>query len=641
MKLRALSLALVAGIGLSLAGCGTAQPPEEAMLERTFRDTWRSMVAMTGDQALISDNLCMTGGTETLSGYTSPTNIGALIWSTLAARDHGLISAADARTRLTRTLTTLQGMERHHGFFLNWYKPADASPLTVWPTDGNAVAPFLSTVDNAWLAVGLTMLKNAEPSLKAGAEALLGGMDWSFFYDASRGHLYGGYTVGTAQNTSPETKVTLSGTGAELTDVQQAETLTLEIYVPEGAATAPNRFFLGLADTTAGFNWVDGTLTQQTLSPGWNTVSWTVPAAWKSLDAAKTYTLYVSFFHEGTGGKTPLQSAFNLGAATLTSGGNSQPFGLWSAATAASFGNDNTGTVVSRDAGRTTPSGAPSFQLAPVSAGRYTDFAYGALNTEPRIASYLGLARGQLPKEHYFKLLRTFPPEWEQEQTPTGETRTYEGVNVYEGAYAYGGVKVVPSWGGSMFEALMVPLFVPEAAWAPNSWGKNHPNYVQAQIYHGLNDARYGYWGFSPSNKPEGGYSEYGVDAIGIRVDGYSSNNDKTLWDPANPPPASAYTNGVVTPHASFLALEFAPEAALENLRRLEQNFQVYGKYGYFDSVNVQTGQVSECVLALDQGMIMAALAHRLLGERWRSTLADDLRPVVQPLIGQEVFSLP
>ena len=44
-------------------------------------------------------------------------------------------------------------------------------------------------------------------------------------------------------------------------------------------------------------------------------------------------------------------------------------------------------------------------------------------------------------------------------------------VKVFEGTYDYRGVRIVPSWGGSMFEALMVPLFVPEDAWAPRSWG--------------------------------------------------------------------------------------------------------------------------------------------------------------------------
>ena len=41
-------------------------------------------------------------------------------------------------------------------------------------------------------------------------------------------------------------------------------------------------------------------------------------------------------------------------------------------------------------------------------------------------------------------------------------------------------MNIVPTWGGSMFEALMVPLLVPEEQWARHSWGINHPLYVGA-----------------------------------------------------------------------------------------------------------------------------------------------------------------
>ena len=94
--------------------------------------------------------------------------------------------------------------------------------------------------------------------------------------------------------------------------------------------------------------------------------------------------------------------------------------------------------------------------------------------------------------------------------------QTYDGIPVFEGALPYRDMNVVPTWGGSMFEALMVPLFVPEEKWGPQSWGVNHPLYVRGQIEHGMDEAGYGYWGFSPSNNPYGGYREYGVDQLGM-----------------------------------------------------------------------------------------------------------------------------
>jgi Protein of unknown function (DUF3131) len=159
---------------------------------------------------------------------------------------------------------------------------------------------------------------------------------------------------------------------------------------------------------------------------------------------------------------------------------------------------------------------------------------YDTVVSESRIASYIGIAKGELPPKEYYGTWRSFPDtcDWSwQETRPIGVNRTYFGVNVFEGAYPYNGTRVTPSWGGSMFEALMPALFVPEERWAPRSWGINHPLTVKAQIYHGLHEARYGYWGFSPSNTPEGGYAAYGVDAIGMDPNGNPSNEDRTLVD--------------------------------------------------------------------------------------------------------------
>ena len=279
---------------------------------------------------------------------------------------------------------------------------------------------------------------------------------------------------------------------------------------------------------------------------------------------------------------------------------------------------------------------------------------YDTAVSESRIVDYIGISRGQLPPKTYFQRWRTFPDgcDWGwQETRPVGVTRTYYGVDVFEGAYPYRGSLVVPSWGGSMFEALMVDLFVPESDWAPRSWRVNHPLTVRAQMLHGLLDAGYGYWGFSPANVPEGGYSVYGVDAVGLDPNGNPSNEDRTLVDhgypgcpdgrPAQPdPPPSAYTNGVVTPHAAFLALPYRPQGARANLRRLARDFPgLYGRWGFRDSVNVQSKRVSDFYLSLDQGMIMGALGNELGGDVLRRAFADSqLERTVRPVIGIEEF---
>lgn len=450
-------------------------------LERYAADTWRSFVALTFPSGLPADNINAVAGS--LSGYTSPTNIAAYIWATLAARDLQIITPAEARDRIGQTLTTLARLERANGFFFNWYDPATGAKLTTWPVDRSVVRPFLSTVDNGWLATALIMVTNSVPQLRDQANALLAPMDFGFFRNPANGLLKGGY-------------------------------------------------------------WPDGG-----------------------------------------------------------------------------------------------------------DCGGYTCFDYGTLNTEPRIATYLGIARGQLPASDYFRAWRTFPNtcDWSwQEMQPQGVTRTYLGVNVYEGHYTYRGMNIVPSWGGSMFEALMVPLFVPEAQWGPKSWGINHPLYVQAQIQHGLDEAQYGYWGFSPSNDPAGGYREYGVDAIGMNPDGYTSDEERTTVDygfdscPGRTTTSipTSYGQGVVTPHASFLALQFAPDAALANLAKLRQNFDAYGTGGFYDAINVRSGQVSKYYLALDQGMIMVALGNALRNDRMQDYFTRGaVDQQIRPLLGLEEFT--
>jgi Ca2+-binding RTX toxin-like protein len=169
---------------------------------------------------------------------------------------------------------------------------------------------------------------------------------------------------------------------------------------------------------------------------------------------------------------------------------------------------------------------------------------------------------------------------------------------------------------------------------------------VKAQIHHGLDEAGYGFWGFSPANIPEGGYDAYGVDAIGMNPDGGFSNEDHTGIDHGyagcrdGKPDPTAYPNGVVSPHAAFLALRYAPGETLANLTKLQRSFpDIYGKWGFRDSVNVSTGHVSGAYLSLDQGMIMASLGNALDRDVLRRAFATpDMERTLRPVIGVEEF---
>ena len=92
----------------------------------------------------------------------------------------------------------------------------------------------------------------------------------------------------------------------------------------------------------------------------------------------------------------------------------------------------------------------------------------------------------------------------------------------------------------------------------------------------------------------------------------------------------------MVTPHASFLALRYAPEAALANLAKLRADFDAYGTGGFYDAVAVGSGRVAKRYLSLDQGMVMAALGNALAERRHAAlrrrsgAMEQKLRPLMR-----------
>lgn len=483
MKRRTL---LAAGAGASAAlalGAPRASArgrDAEVLLRLWFEDTYRSLETMVADTGLPADNIRFGDGAPEQSANTSVTNIGCWMWSTVAAAGLGVISEPEMHRRLDRTLSTIERMERLHGFWFNWYETFTGEVLEEWPGSGAPVNHLLSTVDNGWLDVGLRIAEDADPLLRSRIRRLRSDLDWSFMY-------------------AP--------------------------YDPDDPVAGP--------------------------------------------------------------------------------------------------GHMRTGFRVEENA--------------------FTPYFYGALVSETRIAGYLGIADGTVPRDHYWRMLRTFTPERKQEMPPGGSWVTRDGARYFNGHYTYRGQKHVPGWGGSMFGALMPELFVPSAEWSPGSWKVNLGRHVAAHRDHGLKDTEYGYWGFSPANVPEGGYQEYGVQWLGISDSGYCSNTDRTYVPYGDPMPApSAWTNGVVTPHAAFLAMLVAPGEAVLNLRRLARDFDAYEDgMGFYDSVNVRSGTVSDRMLSLDQGMVTAALAQVLQpGLLQRPFRTGGFSRRLKPVLTKEDFAI-
>lgn len=248
-----------------------------------------------------------------------------------------------------------------------------------------------------------------------------------------------------------------------------------------------------------------------------------------------------------------------------------------------------------------------------------SEYHYGVLFTESRLGSLIAIGRGDVPEEHWFEMTRTFPArcEWQNRAPRNVDSKIVRGHPVTNGEYRWGEFRYVPSWGGSMFEALMPTLVLDEQAHAAASLGANGAAHVQVQEAFARSELQYPVWGISPSANPRGGYAEYGVAVLG----------------------SAGYPAGAVTPHASALALGIAPAAATANLRALAQRYDLYGEYGFYDAVEPLSGAVAHAYLALDQAMILIALANHLKDHCIQRRFASD--PIVQralPVISAEHF---
>lgn len=252
---------------------------------------------------------------------------------------------------------------------------------------------------------------------------------------------------------------------------------------------------------------------------------------------------------------------------------------------------------------------------------RFTPYHYGMLATEARIASLYGIGKGDLPQEHWWHLYRTAPEEWEwQTQKPQGRMVERDKVQYFQGYYTEGKQKFVPSWGGSLFEFLMPTMVIHEQKYAPKSLGANDKIVTELHRDYALKEKKYPVWGISPSSTSDGRrwqYGEYGVKKLGVK--GYPDR-------------------GVITPHASFLALEALPRDAIKNIRKLLE-FEIYGEYGFYDSISFPSKRINTQYLALDQGMVLIPIANYLKkGAIHGYFHADPVGKKIQALLEPEDF---
>ena len=206
-------------------------------------------------------------------------------------------------------------------------------------------------------------------------------------------------------------------------------------------------------------------------------------------------------------------------------------------------------------------------------AGKLDVSSYDLLASEARLASFMAVAKGDVPVEHWFRLGR--------------------GLTTANGATA------LLSWSGSMFEYLMPLLVLPSR---PTSLlDQTHHAAVRRQMAYGRE--RGVPWGISESaynvrdRHQTYQYRAFGVPDLGLR---------RGLADDL-----------VVAPYATMLALGVNPREALRNLAALEREGAL-GAHGFYDAVDYSrpdpddTRSVIRAMMAHHVGMSLVALDNAL-----------------------------
>jgi len=131
-----------------------AQPAASARQVRRLRSlarrTWLFFDQFVGpdDHWLAPDNF-QEEPRAALARRTSPTNLGMALVSTLAAHDLGYLDTVALVERLRSSFDSMARLERYRGHWLNWYDTRDLQPL---------LPRYVSTVDSGNLAASLLVL---------------------------------------------------------------------------------------------------------------------------------------------------------------------------------------------------------------------------------------------------------------------------------------------------------------------------------------------------------------------------------------------------------------------------------------------------------------------------------------------------
>ncbi len=477
---------------------------------------------------LIPDNVEEEGYFE--AARVSPTNIGLLLNARQASCEFGFLTLPEFADLTRSTLTTIERLEKYRGHLYNWYdtrtlKPLDATPFVSTVDSGNFVASLytLRAGVKAMLREPLLPLEHLA-GLRTYVAAINGNTEWHTALDAR------GMPASTASDEAWIAWLcrTEAGLAADPSDVScEAEMEARQRVVA----------ILGVVREYLPWSMPEYKALCSQLAPGLASVcSLTVEAA---LRGARGMAENLQKTGARLSNDTPLgQLATRFETDIVRAAKNLELL-------------NSTLESIAQAATRLAEATEFSFLVHPgrrilsigydMGTGKIHESCYDMLASEARIATFLAIARGDMPQQSWFRLAR-------------------------DHAYAFRRFLLL-SWTGTMFEYLM-----------PALWMRTYPETLIARtqaacvhVQREFGKSQKIFWGISESGsakKAESAhynYHAYGVPAVALAYE--------------------ATAGPVVSPYSTFLALGIDGKESLRNLRRMESEGWV-GRYGFYEAAD-------------------------------------------------------
>jgi len=598
---------------------GTLTGDDRRFLRAAARRTWRYFDDFVGPQTswLPPDNVQETPIREVFM-RTSPTNIGLWMLATVAANDFGYITIDDLVARNLGTLETVSRLERFEGHLFNWYNVATLDPLR---------PRYVSTVDSGNLLASLWTFETSCNELAARSlldESALRGV---------------GDALSVLRQIAPSEKEAgfppalfrleelTAGRPANLEEViermrrarEPAQNLVHHYDAPE---TDPRAYWAQqiLKQVAAWNGVIDKYLrpVEILMSPPAQLMSLGEATHESRREAlAATFSLRTIAI-EGIAGLVPLLPFHKrreeqeiprevhewldilVTEAERSRKNASEQLAQLDELIAQS--QELEGGMKLRflyDEDRRIF--AVGYQVA---ERRLDTSFYDLLASEARLTSFVAIARGEVPVEHWWALSRPF-------------------------GSAYGRLPLL-SWSGTMFEYLMPLLF-----------NQTHENSLLDRACY---DAVRCQIAYARQNRVPWGISESAFSAL----DRHNVYQYRAFGVPALALKRGQEEDLVVAPYAAALALGVEPAAAMKNLRRLalSDHSSLLGDYGYYDAIDYSrraepggaAGIIIHCYMVHHQGMSLLAYDNALNDNAMRRRFHSDPRiRATEPLLHEHI----